>query len=214
MLQLENLIPHTLKDRASLLHSEVWGRSCTFAKENYIKLTAPSGTGKTTLMHFLYGNRNDYSGTILLNDVNITHLHAEQLSAIRSNKLAIVFQDLRLFPQLSLRENIELKRLLYPSHYTPVEVAEMATRLGLLEVLDQPAGICSYGEQQRAAIIRALVAPFDWLLLDEPFSHLDESNTQKAASLINQVCREQKAGFILADLDADQHFTYTHSLQL
>ena len=89
-----------------------------------------------------------------------------------------------------------------------------AERLGVTHILNQRAGLCSYGEQQRLAIIRALIQPFDWLIMDEPFSHLDQENISKAAALIAEECSKRKAGFLLTDLDADNHFEYTKVLNL
>jgi putative ABC transport system ATP-binding protein len=90
----------------------------------------------------------------------------------------------------------------------------MAEQLGITKILHQRAGICSYGEQQRIAIIRALMQPFEWLLMDEPFSHLDQENTRKAAALITEECNKRNAGFILTDLDDDHYFTYHQNLVL
>ena len=87
-------------------------------------------------------------------------------------------------------------------------------RLGIADKKLQKAQTLSYGEQQRVAIIRALVQPFKWLLMDEPFSHLDHENTQKAATLIAEVVAANKAGMLLADLDENHHFAYTRSLKL
>jgi ABC-type lipoprotein export system ATPase subunit len=85
----------------------------------------------------------------------------------------------------------------------------MAEALGIKHIMNQKAGICSYGEQQRVAIIRALMQPFEWLIMDEPFSHLDIANTEKAAALIASECSVRRAGFILTDLDEDTNFSYT-----
>jgi putative ABC transport system ATP-binding protein len=98
---------------------------------------------------------------------------------MRQQKVSVIFQDLRLFPNLTARENIELNRVLQQPYYESTVVTEMALALNVQSILDQKAGICSYGEQQRIAIIRALVQPFQWLIMDEPFSHLDIENTQK-----------------------------------
>jgi putative ABC transport system ATP-binding protein len=100
-----------------------------------------------------------------------------------------------------------------PFHEASV-IDSMAERLGITGILHQKAGICSYGEQQRIATIRALMQPFDWLLMDEPFSHLDENNTRKAAGLIEEECHKRQAGFILTDLDEDHHFNYSRKLAL
>jgi putative ABC transport system ATP-binding protein len=90
----------------------------------------------------------------------------------------------------------------------------MAGQLEIETLLDTPAAACSYGEQQRAAILRALVQPFQWLILDEPFSHLDNINRNKAIALISSVAKEQNAGIILLDLEPDNYFPYHHQLQL
>jgi len=90
----------------------------------------------------------------------------------------------------------------------------MSERLGVTHILEQRAGLCSYGEQQRIAVIRSLVQPFDWLLMDEPFSHLDHENIEKAAALITEECSKRNAGFLLTDLEEDNHFNYTRKLNL
>jgi len=82
----------------------------------------------------------------------------------------------------------------------------MATRLGIGNKLDKKCGTCSYGEQQRIAIIRSLQQPFDFLLLDEPFSHLDEQNRSIAMQLIEEEATERKAAIILADLKPIEYF--------
>ena len=121
---------------------------------------------------------------------------------------------MRLFANLTARENIELKRVMYKPMYEENTIDQMAERLGVSHILKQVAYTCSYGEQQRIAIIRSLMQPFEWLIMDEPFSHLDAANTEKAAELIAEECTKRSAGFILTDLDEDEHFTYTRKLLL
>lgn len=113
--------------------------------------------------------------------------------------MSIIFQDLRLFDDHTALENIEVKRKLNPFHPSEV-IYEMATRLGVANKLPQVIKTCSYGEQQRIAIIRSLMQPFDFLLLDEPFSHLDEENRTKAMELLLEECDKRKAAMIFADL--------------
>ncbi|HVU84104.1 MAG TPA: ABC transporter ATP-binding protein, partial [Puia sp.] len=90
-------------------------------------------------------------------------------------------------------------RMLNPYH-PPEKIDEMAAQLGMAEKLDQQVKTCSYGEQQRIAIIRSLMQPFDFLLLDEPYSHLDEANRTKAMKLLYEECERRKAAMIFADL--------------
>jgi putative ABC transport system ATP-binding protein len=93
-------------------------------------------------------------------------------------------------------------------------IDEMAEQLGIASILHQKAAMCSYGEQQRIAIIRSLMQPFKWLLMDEPFSHLDKNNIDKATALIEAGCKKRNAGFILTDLEDDEHFAYTKIFNL
>jgi putative ABC transport system ATP-binding protein len=165
-------------------------------------------------MHMLYALRLDYDGTILLGDQNIRNLNSGELAVTRQQKMSIIFQDLRLFPHLTARENIELKRILQKPFCDAAHISEMAKELGITHILDQQAGICSYGEQQRISILRALVQPFEWLIMDEPFSHLDNANKIIAAKLIAEECTKRKAGFIITDLDDDDLFPYSRKLHL
>ena len=214
MLILHNLIPETLKDRPSVNASAVWKQHLQFSAGEWIKVTAPSGTGKTTLIQLIYGMRSDYTGTVQIGEKTISQLNPTELATLRQQQLSVVFQDLRLFPELTARENIELKRVLQEPCCGPETINEMAECLGISSILEQKAGICSYGEQQRICIIRALVQPFSWLIMDEPFSHLDLANKKIAAKLIGSVCKKNNAGFIITDLDDDDLFSYSGKLNL
>ncbi len=191
----------------------IWNRELSFSKEEKIQLIAPSGSGKTSFIHFLYGLRKDYKGNILFNNKNIAGFDAEEIARYRSSHLSIVFQDLRLFADHTAYENIHIKKILNP-FCTEDSIFEMAERLGISNKLNQPAGICSYGEQQRIAIIRALQQPFDFLILDEPFSHLDENNSKKAMALIEEEVEKRNAGIILSDLEQVEFFKEDRTLRL
>jgi len=95
--------------------------------------------------------------------------------------------------------------LLSPYH-TKSRIEVMAKRLGIESKLNKLAKTCSYGEQQRISIIRSLQQPFDFLLLDEPFSHLDEANRKIAMDLMEEECALRKAAIILADLKQIEYF--------
>ncbi len=179
--------------------SEIWENTITINKGEHLHIVAPSGSGKTSLIHFMYGLRKDYSGSVFYDDTDIKKLSIENFSSFRQNKISIIFQDLRLFENQTVNENIEIKRILDPFHQ-PEAINEMAKRLGIENKLGQEVKKCSYGEQQRIAIIRALMQPFDFLLLDEPYSHLDEENRKKAMALIYEECAKRNAAMIFADL--------------
>lgn len=213
-LELQKIIPIPLKDKLLQRNSDVWNKSVQFKQSNYIKIKAPSGTGKTTLVHIIYKLRNDFEGAVLWDNTNLSSTKPNELAAMRQQNISIIFQDLRLFPNITARENIELKRVLFHPIYESSKIDEMAEQLGIASILNQTASTCSYGEQQRIAIIRALMQPFKWLIMDEPFSHLDNNNIDKASALIEAECRKRNAGFMLTDLENDEHFNYTKILNL
>lgn len=213
-LTIKNIVPVPLKEKLIQRSSDVWNKQLTFNTNEWIKINAPSGTGKTTFIHILYKLRNDYEGTVQYNDKDVKQINATQLAIYRQQNISIVFQDLKLFPNITAKENIELNRVMQTPFYNENKINEMAETLGVASVLNQKAGLCSYGEQQRIAIIRALIQPFNWLLMDEPFSHLDKANISKAATLIAEECKKRNAGFILTDLDEDEHFNYSKKISL
>ncbi|MDR0792694.1 MAG: ATP-binding cassette domain-containing protein [Chitinophagaceae bacterium] len=213
-IKLNNILPIPLKEKLLQKYSDIWNTDCAFSQQEWIKIKAPSGSGKTTLIHILYKLRADYEGQVFWNNNNLKNINGNDLATLRQQNISIIFQDLRLFSQLTARENIELKRVLQKPVYESGKIDEMAEKLGITHVLNQKAGICSYGEQQRIAIIRALMQPFDWLLMDEPFSHLDQKNIRIASALIAEECVKRKAGIFLTDLDDDAHFNYTKYLNL
>lgn len=211
-IQLHQVLPEYF-DSSRQEQSEIWGKGLRFHKGEYIKIVAPSGSGKTSLIHFLYGMRREYAGEIMLGNKNLRNLAVEDFSRLRKDHISIVFQDLRLFPEQTVRENIELKRQLNPYH-SPDKIDEMAARLGIKSKLSSQCRICSYGEQQRVAIIRALMQPFDFLLLDEPFSHLDDNNSQKAMQLMLEESHARNASILFADLERIDYFPFTRLFHL
>ncbi|MFM7671581.1 MAG: ATP-binding cassette domain-containing protein [Bacteroidota bacterium] len=212
MLQIERIKPTYFEDSVCE-HSDVWLKTLQVEPGERIQIQAPSGSGKTSLTHFLYGLRKEYTGQILFDGVALRSMDADSLADLRREKLAIVFQDLRLFPEPTLRENFQLKRQLTDFHPSPT-ITEWAKRLGIHHRLDTPAKLCSYGEQQRASIIRALLQPFRWILLDEPFSHLDDHNAQKALELILEESERKGAAVVLADLEIVTNYPSTRLLRL
>ncbi|MEX0636346.1 MAG: ATP-binding cassette domain-containing protein [Ferruginibacter sp.] len=197
-IQLQKIVPKYLEIEKTQ-HSDIWNKEVVFKKGERIQIVAPSGSGKSTLIHLLYLMRNEYTGQILYDGKNLATFSPEHKAKYRQQQVSIVFQDLRLFAQHSAAANIEIKKTLMPFE-AAASLEEMAAQLGITKKMQQNAGICSYGEQQRIAIIRALQQPFDFLFLDEPFSHLDENNCIKAIQLITAEATKRNAGIILADL--------------
>ncbi|MEO8719882.1 MAG: ATP-binding cassette domain-containing protein [Ginsengibacter sp.] len=197
-IRLQEVTPDYI-EKEKRIESQLWEQNISINKGEHLHIVAPSGSGKTSLIHFIYGLRKDYRGSIFYDNTEIKKLSTESFSAFRKDKISIIFQDLRLFENQTAKRNIEIKRMLNPYHKAE-EIMIMAKRLGIGNKLDQPVKTCSYGEQQRIAIIRALMQPFDFLLLDEPYSHLDEANKKKSMELIYDECSKRNAAMIFADL--------------
>lgn len=209
---LQQVVPDFFEiDKAT--GSQLWNQTLSFSTGENVHIVAPSGSGKTSFIHFLYGLRKDYSGKILYDNNDIKSFDAEKFSTWRQKSISIIFQDLRLFTQQTVLQNLEIKRLLSPYHKER-RITAMAKRLGIESKLSKLCSTCSYGEQQRIAIIRALQQPFDFLLLDEPFSHLDENNRQKAMELMQEEASERKAAIILTDLKKIDYFQAERVLYL
>ena len=203
-IRLQKLVPIYF-EQDKIINSQVWAQDVILTKGEHTHIIAASGRGKTSLIHFIYGLRKDYEGDVYYENENVDSLSREKFSLLRQKNISIVFQDLRLFSTQTVMENLEIKRRLSPYH--PQEkIIEMAKRLGIESKLTKLASTCSYGEQQRIAIIRSLLQPFDFLLLDEPFSHLDDNNRQIAMNLIAEECSIRNASMIFADLKERNFF--------
>ena len=213
MIELSNVRPEPLLSTGIPPGSQIFATDVRFTVGTRYLIRATSGKGKSTLLHILYGLRNDYEGQALVANRDVRTLSPDDWSAVRQRELSIVFQNLRLFPQLTGRQNIELQNAL-TNHKTAAEIDAMAAQLGVTDILKQPAGQLSYGQRQRIAIIRALCQPFRFLLLDEPFSHLDEANIRAACALIDAEVSAQNAGLILVSLGERYYLEYGVELEL
>ena len=211
-IQLEQVMPEPLKE-LDTSQSEIWGTKQSFKQGEIVQVQAYSGKGKSTFINIIYGNRNDYTGRVSIDGKAVGDLTQGGKADLRQHKLSIVFQDLRLFSEFTGWENLLLK-LRLTEYYNRQQVEEMAGRLGILGLFHKKAGHMSFGERQRFAIIRSLLQPFDMILLDEPFSHLDEMNTQKAAELIAEECTKRSAGALVTCLNRDEFLNYTRVVRL
>ena len=209
---LKNVTPAPLLGVTDL-KTEIWDKEITFIAGKRYKIHATSGKGKSTFLHSIYGLRDDYEGEIFIQEKSTKTFSINEWANLRANSLSIIFQDLRLFPELTGIENINVKMALN-QHTSIKEVEEMMELLQITHIANKKAHTMSYGERQRIAIIRSLVSPFSWLLWDEPFSHLDEENTKRACELITSVCNKNKAGMLMTSLGPDYNLIFDQTVQL
>ncbi len=211
MFQLQQVVPTPLIGNTA--GSQIWATDCTLLAHQRYFVAAPSGSGKTTFQHLLYGLRADYEGTLLINNSDAKSLQANDWALLRQEKIAIIFQDLRLFLDQSALDNILIKNNL-TQHKTVAEIEAMAKKLGVFELLNKDCGKISFGQRQRIAIIRALCQPFDFLIMDEPFSHLDSANVAICCDLIMQECKANNAGYAIASLEEKYDLVYDVEVRL
>ncbi|MFT5779424.1 MAG: ABC-type lipoprotein export system ATPase subunit [Crocinitomicaceae bacterium] len=211
-ITLDQLMPVPL---ASIKHGadSVWGNQIELIAGRRILLNASSGKGKSTFTTTVYGLRHDYEGTLKYGEEDISKFSPDQWTDIRKRQVSAVFQDLQLFPKLTLGENLILKNSLTDT-YTESELKKFLEQLEMDHRWEQRCGLLSMGQQQRVAIIRALAQPFEWLLMDEPFSHLDVANAKLCMDLIHKRTVEQNAGFVLTTLGDSHGYQFDQELKL
>lgn len=208
---LQNVVPEIFDEES--LNSDIWCREAVFrAGERYL-IEAVSGAGKSSLCAFLYGCRQDYRGKILFDGTDIRCRKEKEWSKARNCSLSMLFQDLRLFQDLSARENVEIKNQL--TGFREKKWIEMSfERLGIAAKQNERVATLSFGQQQRVALIRALCQPFDFILLDEPVSHLDEFNNRALGQFLEEEVNHLQAGVLVTSIGKKLEITYDKILHL
>ena len=195
------------------IDSDVWHKEVEFEKGDFYLIEAASGTGKSSLCSFIYGYRNDYEGIINFDGNNVRNLSVKDWVDIRKHSLSMLFQDLRLFTELTAMENVLLKNSL-TKFKKKKDIKDLFYELGIGDKMNTEIGKMSFGQQQRVALIRALCQPFDFLFLDEPVSHLDEVNAKNMARILTEEAMKQGAGVIVTSIGKHLELEYTKKLML
>ena len=208
----KNVLPHVFEQRDDL-QSDVWKQDLTFEKGHLYLVEAESGKGKSTFCSYAIGYRHDYTGDILFDQVNITAFKVEDWISIRRRHISHLFQELRLFPELTAMENVRIKNDL-TKFKTDQQIKQWFEMLGIGDKLDVKIGRMSFGQQQRVAMIRALVQPFDFIIVDEPISHLDDRNSQIMGEIMMTEANAQGAGVIVTSIGKHMNLDYEKTLML
>ena len=211
-ITLQQTLPQVFSGRDVII-SDVWHQSLEFVKGEKVLIEAASGTGKSSLCSYIYGYRNDYQGIICFDGKNIQSLGVNEWVEIRKSSLSMLFQDLRLFTELSAWENVQIKNSL-TGFKSKKEIKIWFEALGITDKWEAPLGKLSFGQQQRVALIRALCQPFDFIFLDEPVSHLDDENGRIIASILAEEAEKQGAGIVVTSIGKHLELDYNRRLKL
>ncbi|MBM3795343.1 MAG: ABC transporter ATP-binding protein [Acidobacteria bacterium] len=169
------------------------GVSLDVRRGEFLAVVGPSGSGKSTLFHVLSGLTPATAGSVTIDGIGIAQLDEAGRTALRKDKVGIVFQKYNLLPTLTAEENIAIAR-----HISGKDIAwgpafqEVLKALGIENRLHHKPRAMSGGEQQRVAIARAIVNNPAILLADEPTGNLDTQNSEIVLSLLREL--NQKTG--------------------
>jgi ABC-type lipoprotein export system ATPase subunit len=182
-----------------------------------IALRGRSGSGKTTLLNILTGLDNPTTGRVRIADQDLAQLNETARALLRRQYVGVMFQNAYLFPVLTAQENVEVPLRL--GHVTSAnERSKRARRalelVGLLPRAEHRGMELSGGEQQRAALARALVTSPRFLVADEPTGNLDSQTGRAIAALLREVAHGEGIGMLIATHDATIAATADRVLQL
>jgi putative ABC transport system ATP-binding protein len=166
-------------------------------------IAGPSGSGKTSLLNLIGGLDRPTSGKIFIDGEDITKFSRTKLSVFRLKKLGFVFQELNLVPVLTVRENIEFPLLLqgWDREKRRMAVDAVLKELGIEKMAERRPSAMSGGQQQRAAVARAVAANPALVLADEPTANLDSQNSRILVQLMKRLNAEKGITFIFASHD-------------
>ncbi len=211
IIHLRQTLPQVFADRDAIT-SDVWHQDLVLRKGERYLIEAASGTGKSSLCSYIYGYRRDYQGIINFDERNIRSLSIHEWVELRKHSLSMLFQELRIFPELTALENVQLKNRL--TNYKKKEILALFETLGIAEKVNEKAGKLSFGQQQRVAFIRALCQPFDFIFLDEPISHLDDDNGTLMGRMLSEEAERQGAGIIVTSIGKHIELEYNKVMKL
>ena len=188
MIKLENVSKEYKKSRTQVLSNI----TLDITKGRFYAVMGSSGSGKTTLLNVIGGIDTFDSGEIIIDNVRLSALTRKEMADFRLNNVGIVYQNYNLIECLTLRENILLplhNKDIDPSEFKVVS-DEVAEKLGIRDILDHYPYEVSGGEQQRAAICRAIINRPKVILADEPTGNLDSESTTAVMQCFEKLNKE------------------------
>jgi len=177
--------------------------SLTIQQGEFTAVVGPSGSGKTTLLNIIGGLDHPTSGTVKIEDKDISSLNSNKLIDFRLHNIGFVFQAYNLIPVLTARENVEFIMLLQgaPKKEIDARVKELMDAVGLSDKMDNRPSELSGGQQQRVAVARALASKPKFVLADEPTANLDSHAAENLLDIMLKLNQEEHITFIFSTHD-------------
>lgn len=167
----------------------------------FVAIIGPSGSGKSTLLHILGGVDVASSGSVVINNTDISTLNETKLAIFRRRQIGLIYQFYNLIPILTVEENMTLPLLLDGIKPDKRQIDDLINILGLKQRMNHLPNQLSGGQQQRVAIGRALVNNPALMLADEPTGNLDSSNSKEIISLLRKFNKEHNQTVIIITHD-------------
>ena len=212
-IRFSSVVPQVFSSITNQLESDIWNTEAVFQKGHLYLVEADSGKGKSTFCSYVVGYRRDYSGHVMFDETDTMSFTVKDWVNVRQRHISHLFQELRLFPELTALENVEIKNAI-TGFKSREEIIEWFDMLGIGDKLNAKIGRMSFGQQQRVAMIRSLVQPFDFILVDEPISHLDDTNSDIMAKIMMTEAKAQGAGVIVTSIGKRMNLNYEKTFKL
>ncbi|NLX36422.1 MAG: ABC transporter ATP-binding protein [Chloroflexi bacterium] len=184
----------TYETPAGVFHA-LRGVDLDVSSGEFVSVVGRSGCGKSTLVNMITGLDRPTSGEVAVGGVDLIAMSESERSRWRGSNLGIVFQFFQLLPMLTLLQNVMLPMDLanyLPLDHRPARARQLLDAVGLAAVADEPPGSVSGGQQQCAAVARALATDPPLMVADEPTGNLDSSSAERILTLFDALHREGK----------------------
>lgn len=201
-LQIQN-IDKTFNPNSDIEVKALQDINLEIDKGEFVVLAGPSGSGKTTLLNLIGGLDDATEGKIILDGTTITHMEEKRLSKERRDHIGFVFQAYNLVSVLNGKENIEYIMKLQGRSQKECDerVAEIAKKLGILELLHKLPSHMSGGQQQRIAVARAVASKPKLILADEPTANLDSASAKELMDMMQKLNEKEGITVVFSSHD-------------
>lgn len=172
--------------------------------EEFTAIVGPSGSGKTTLLNVVGGLDNPTSGSVIINETDISSFKTDQMINFRLHNIGFVFQAFNLIPVFTAKENVEFIMLLQgiSKEEREKKAIEFLEAVDLGDKINNKPTELSGGQQQRVAVARALASKPSFVLADEPTANLDSVTANSLLDMMEKLNKEHKMTFVFSTHDA------------